>query len=188
MDCFSGRFPPRFFTVKLVCFIRFLDHHILSYLFFCCMILTWYWCLFVLTSFIHNKSNNYLGLKLVDSINRDLNFPTLESDENDLFGFSIIPIRFLNFVGMLPTRWLFERSRIQRQLRLEIPSRMEPWRVVFRKFRTWRVDIWLINSGNSPLILLSWTSRCSRWLILVRFLGKLPVNLIFPKEKISISW
>ena len=21
MDCFSGRFPPRFFTVKLVCFI-----------------------------------------------------------------------------------------------------------------------------------------------------------------------
>ena len=24
MDCFSGRFPPRFFTVKLVCFIGFL--------------------------------------------------------------------------------------------------------------------------------------------------------------------
>ena len=29
MDCFSGRFPPRFFIVKLVCFIGFLG---LSYL------------------------------------------------------------------------------------------------------------------------------------------------------------
>ena len=29
VDCFSGRFPPRFFTVKLVCFIGFLG---LSYL------------------------------------------------------------------------------------------------------------------------------------------------------------
>ena len=29
LDCFSGRFPPRFFTVKLVCFIGFLG---LSYL------------------------------------------------------------------------------------------------------------------------------------------------------------
>ena len=25
VDCFSGRFPPRFFTVKLVCFISFLE-------------------------------------------------------------------------------------------------------------------------------------------------------------------
>ena len=25
VDCFSGRFPPRFFTVKLVCFIGFLE-------------------------------------------------------------------------------------------------------------------------------------------------------------------
>ena len=24
VDCFSGMFPPRFFTVKLVCFISFL--------------------------------------------------------------------------------------------------------------------------------------------------------------------
>ena len=23
VDCFSGRFPPRFFTMKLVCFIGF---------------------------------------------------------------------------------------------------------------------------------------------------------------------
>ena len=29
VDCFSGRFSPRFFTVKLVCFISFLG---LSYL------------------------------------------------------------------------------------------------------------------------------------------------------------
>ena len=29
VDCFSERFPPRFFTVKLVCFIGFLG---LSYL------------------------------------------------------------------------------------------------------------------------------------------------------------
>ena len=29
VDCFSGKFPPRFFTVKLVCFISF---HGLSYL------------------------------------------------------------------------------------------------------------------------------------------------------------
>ena len=29
MDCFSGRFPPRYFTVKLVCFIGF---HGLSHL------------------------------------------------------------------------------------------------------------------------------------------------------------
>ena len=29
VDCFLGRFPPRFFTVKLVCFIGFLG---LSYL------------------------------------------------------------------------------------------------------------------------------------------------------------
>ena len=29
VDCFSRRFPPRFFTVKLVCFISFLG---LSYL------------------------------------------------------------------------------------------------------------------------------------------------------------
>ena len=29
VDCFSGRFPPRFFTVKLVCFIGFYE---LSYL------------------------------------------------------------------------------------------------------------------------------------------------------------
>ena len=25
VDCFLGRFPPRFFTVKLVCFISFLE-------------------------------------------------------------------------------------------------------------------------------------------------------------------
>ena len=55
---FFGEVSPQVFTVKLVCFIGFLG---LSYLvlfnFPLCMILRWYWCLFVLTSFIHNKSN-----------------------------------------------------------------------------------------------------------------------------------
>ena len=41
VDCFSGRFPPKFFTVKLVCFIGF---HKSSYLVLftisLCMILT----------------------------------------------------------------------------------------------------------------------------------------------------
>ena len=40
VDCFSGRFPPMFFTMKLVCSLVLLGHHILSYLFFYCMILT----------------------------------------------------------------------------------------------------------------------------------------------------
>ena len=40
VDCFLGRFPPKFFTVKLVVSLVFLSHHILSYLFFRCMILT----------------------------------------------------------------------------------------------------------------------------------------------------
>ena len=40
VNCFSGRFPLRFFTVKLVHFIGFLGSHILSYLFFHYMILT----------------------------------------------------------------------------------------------------------------------------------------------------
>ena len=40
VNYFSKRFPPRFFTVKLVGFIGFPDHHILSYLFFRYMILT----------------------------------------------------------------------------------------------------------------------------------------------------
>ena len=34
VNCFSGRFPPRFFTVKLVFFIGFPRYHIVSYLFF----------------------------------------------------------------------------------------------------------------------------------------------------------
>ena len=34
MNYLSGRFPSRFFTVKLVCFIGFLGHHMLSYLLF----------------------------------------------------------------------------------------------------------------------------------------------------------
>ena len=58
VDCFFGKFPSRFFTVKLVCFISFLG---LSYLVLFIfplddfdMILMF---VFFLKSFIHNKSN-----------------------------------------------------------------------------------------------------------------------------------
>ena len=36
VDSFSGWFPPGSFTMKLVCFIGFLGHHILFYLLFPC--------------------------------------------------------------------------------------------------------------------------------------------------------
>ena len=55
---FSGRFPPMLFTMKLVCFVGFpRSSYLFLFTFPLCMILTWYWCLFVLTRFIHNKSN-----------------------------------------------------------------------------------------------------------------------------------
>ena len=60
VDCFSGKFPPRFFTVKLVCFISFPRSSYLILFIFSLhdfdMILMFV-CLFVLISFIHNKSN-----------------------------------------------------------------------------------------------------------------------------------
>ena len=41
VDCFSRRFPPRFFTVKLVCFIGFPGlSYLVLFIFFRCMILT----------------------------------------------------------------------------------------------------------------------------------------------------
>ena len=41
VDCFSGRFPPRFFIVKLVCFIGFPGSSFLVLcIFSLCMILT----------------------------------------------------------------------------------------------------------------------------------------------------
>ena len=41
MDCFSGRFPPRFFTVKLVYFIGFPgSSYLVLFNFLLCMILT----------------------------------------------------------------------------------------------------------------------------------------------------
>ena len=41
VDCFLGRFPLRFFTVKLVCFIGFpRSSYLVLFIFFCCMILT----------------------------------------------------------------------------------------------------------------------------------------------------
>ena len=58
MNCFLGRFPTRFFTMKLVCFIDFPESsYLILFTFLLCMILTWYWCLLVLIRFIHNKSN-----------------------------------------------------------------------------------------------------------------------------------
>ena len=48
VDFFLRRFLPTFFTVI------FLGHHILSYLLFH---YTWYWCLFIWTMIIHNRSN-----------------------------------------------------------------------------------------------------------------------------------
>ena len=40
VDCFSGRFPPRFFTVKLVCFIGFPESsYLVLFNFLLCMIM-----------------------------------------------------------------------------------------------------------------------------------------------------
>ena len=40
VNCFSGRFPPRFFTVKLVCFIGFtVSSYLVLFNFLLCMIL-----------------------------------------------------------------------------------------------------------------------------------------------------
>ena len=76
VNCFSGRFPPRFFTVKLVYFIGFprLSYLILFIfpLYDFDMILMFVCFLQVL--FIINLVNN-LDLKPVNSINRGLNFP-----------------------------------------------------------------------------------------------------------------
>ena len=77
MDCFLGRFPPRFFTMKLVYFIGFPE---LSYLVLFIFLLhdfdmiLMFVCLFLQVLLI-NLINN-LGLKLVNSINQGLNFPT----------------------------------------------------------------------------------------------------------------
>ena len=41
VDCFLGRFPPRFFTMKLVYFISFLESsYLVLFTFLLCMILT----------------------------------------------------------------------------------------------------------------------------------------------------
>ena len=54
---------------------------------------------------------------------------------------------------------------------------------VVRKINTRRVGNWQINSSNSPVILLSWISRCIRVLILIRFLGKLLEKLFLPNAR-----
>ena len=59
VDCFFGRFPPKFFIVKLVCFIGFPRSSYLVLFIFLLhnfdMILIFVF--FFLTSFIHKKSN-----------------------------------------------------------------------------------------------------------------------------------
>ena len=41
VDCFSGRVPPKFFTMKLVCFIGFpRSSYLVLFSFLLCMILT----------------------------------------------------------------------------------------------------------------------------------------------------
>ena len=97
-----------------------------------------------------------------------------------MWGVSIIPTRFPSFAVISSTRWLFERSRIWRLLRLEIQSGIEPLRELFHKISTRRVEIWQIDFGNSPMMLLSWVSRCTRPFILVRILDKLPKKLFLP--------
>ena len=76
VNCFLRRFPPRIFTVKLVCFIGFPGSSYLVLFIFPLydfdMILMFVY-LFLQVLFIINLIN--LGLKLVNSINRSLNFP-----------------------------------------------------------------------------------------------------------------
>ena len=57
VDCFSGRSPPRFFTVKLVCFIGFLESSYLVLFIFLLHDFDMILMFVVLTSFIHNKFN-----------------------------------------------------------------------------------------------------------------------------------
>ena len=56
MDCFSGRSSPRFFTVKLVCFIGFPESSYLVLFIFLLHDFDMILMFVVLTSFIH-KSN-----------------------------------------------------------------------------------------------------------------------------------
>ena len=67
VNCFSRRFSPRFFTVEHVCFISFPES---SYLVLFIFLLHDFDMILMLVCF------NKLDLKLVNSINRGLNFPT----------------------------------------------------------------------------------------------------------------
>ena len=81
VDYFSRRLPPKFFTMKLIRLIGFPgSSYLIIFIILLYMILTWYWYLFVLTRFVHNNLINNLGLKIVNSINRGLNFPTISSN------------------------------------------------------------------------------------------------------------
>ena len=106
--------------------------------------------------------------------------PKLKTLKSPSSGVSIIPVSFPNFRGISPTRWLLERLRIRRLVRLEIQLGIKPWMELFRKFRIRRVEIWQIKSGNLLVIWLSCMSRYWSMLILVKLLDKLPENLFLP--------
>ena len=57
VNCFSGKFPPKFFTVKLVCFIGFLVSLYLVLFIFLQHDIDMILMFFVLIRFIHNKPN-----------------------------------------------------------------------------------------------------------------------------------
>ena len=57
VDCFSEMSPPRFFTMKLVCFIGFPESSYLALFIFLLHDFDMILMFVVLTSFIHNKSN-----------------------------------------------------------------------------------------------------------------------------------
>ena len=74
MDCFLGRFLPRFFYCETILF-QWFSWIIISYLIYYSITHDIDICLFEQGLFIMDIINN-LGLKSVNSINRDLNFPT----------------------------------------------------------------------------------------------------------------
>ena len=82
---------------------------------------------------------------------------------------------------------MLERSRIQRLLRLEILLGIEPCKEFFLKFRISRLESWERQSGNSLVILLSWISRYSSLLNIIKFLDKLPENLFLPNTRILVT-
>ena len=78
VDYFLGRFPPKIFTVKLVYFIGLPESSYLCLIYYFVIYvidtILMFVCLFNQWLFIIDLMNNNLILKLVNSINRGLNF------------------------------------------------------------------------------------------------------------------